>query len=456
MKRTPPTALLACALAFAASPAANKNQPKAKLAPTFTEDIAPIVFRNCTSCHRAGEAGPFALVTYQDVRKRAPLIAAVTKSRYMPPWHAEPGHGDFIGERRLTDEQIAAIAEWVKVGMPEGDAAKLPPLPKFPDGWQLGKPDLILKMSESFELPASGPDIYRNFTLPVNLPEDKWVRGVEFRPSARKVVHHALFFLDNTGESRKHDGEGGKPGYDGGLDGARYAKTGRLGGWAVGGTPHFIAQGLALPMVKGSDFVLQEHFQLTGKAEVEQATIGIYFADKKPEKMLTGVQVPALFGAGAGLDIPAGEKNYVIKDSFTLPVDVEALAVGGHAHYICKDMKTVAILPDGSRQSLFWIKDWDFAWQDQYQYKAPVPLPKGTRLEMEITYDNSADNPHNPSHPPKRVQWGEQSFDEMGSMTLQVVAAQQPDYPKLMAAIQEQRAEAIKKVVRQRNGGWKK
>ncbi|MEO7652178.1 MAG: hypothetical protein ABIZ80_17070, partial [Bryobacteraceae bacterium] len=168
-------------------------------------------------------------------------------------------------------------------------------------------------------------------------------------------------------------------------------------------------------------------------------------ADKKPEKMLTGIQVPALFGVGAGLDIPAGEKTYVIRDSFTVPVDVEALAMGGHAHYICKEMKAVAILPDGTRQSLLWIKDWDFAWQDQYQYKAPVPLPKGTRIETEITYDNSADNPHNPSHPPKRVTWGRQSFDEMGSMTLQVVAADQADYRALMAALQQQRTAAMRK-----------
>ncbi len=443
---------IACVTAVSAP--ANKNQPKAKAGPTFAEDIAPIVFRNCTSCHRAGEAGPFELVTYQDVKKRGPLIAAVTKSCYMPPWHAEPGHGDFTGNRRLSDEQIATLGEWVRNGMPEGDASKLPPRPKYPEGWQLGKPDLTLKMSESFELPASGPDIYRNFTLPVNLPEDKWVKAVEFRPGARKVVHHALFFLDSTGESRRHDGEGGKPGYDGGLDGTRFAKTGRLGGWAVGGTPHFIAQGLALPMPKGSDFVLQAHFHLTGKAENEQSTVGLYFADKKPEKMLTGIQVPALFGAGMGLDIPAGEKAYTIRDSFTLPIDVEALAVGGHAHYICKDMKTVAILPDGTRKSLLWIKDWDFAWQDQYQYKAPVSLPKGTRLEMEITYDNSADNPHNPSNPPKRVRWGEQSFDEMGSMTLQVVAARQEEHPKLMAAIQQQRAEAMKKAFLQR--AWRR
>jgi hypothetical protein len=423
---------------------------KISAAPTFTSQIAPIVFNSCTSCHRPGEAAPFALMSYQDVKKRGALIAAVTKSRYMPPWHATPGYGDFIDVHRLTDDQIATIQQWVASGMPEGDPAKLPALPKFTEGWQLGTPDIVITMPQPFAVPASGPDIYRNFTIPMNVPENKWVRAIEYRPSARKVVHHSLFFVDTMGESRKHDGEDGQPGYNGGLDGTRYAKSGRLGGWAVGANPHLLPAGLAYPLPKGSDFVLQIHFHLTGKAETEQSTIGIYLADKAPERMIAGVQVPAVFGVGAGIDIPAGEKAYTIKDSFTLPVDVEGIAVGGHAHYICKDMQAVATLPDGSTQWLLWIKDWDFSWQDQYQYKKPVQLPKGTRIDVSITYDNSADNPHNPTHPPKRVKWGEQSFDEMGSVTVQVVPARQSDFRELMAALQQKRAEALQSAFRQR------
>jgi hypothetical protein len=418
--------------------------------PTFTAQIAPIIFDNCASCHRPGESAPFALLSYQDVKKRGPLIAAVTASRYMPPWHAAPGYGDFIGEHRLTDQQIATIKQWVDSGMPEGDPAKLPAPPKFTEGWQLGTPDIVLTMTEPFEVPASGPDIYRNFTIPMNTPENKWVKAVEFRPSARKVVHHALFFIDTTGTSRTYDGEGGKPGYNGGLDGTRFAKSGRLGGWAVGGNPHFLPAGLALPLYKGSDFVLQLHFHLTGKAEREQSTVGLYFADKPPSRMIASVQIPAVFGVGASIDIPAGEKAFQIKDSFTLPIDVDGLAVGGHAHYLAKDMQMTATLPDGSKQWLLWIKDWDFSWQDQYQYKNPVPLPKGTRIDVQITYDNSAENPRNPSHPPKRVTWGEQSFDEMGSVTLQVAPARQSEYKILTTALQEKRAEAIRSAFRLR------
>src|SRR5258708_34529587 len=160
---------------------------------TFSETIAPIVYENCVTCHRPGEAAPFALISYDDVKKRGPLIATVTQSRYMPPWHAAHGYGDFADERRLSDAQIAAIGQWVKQGMPQGDPAKMPKLPRFADGWHLGKPDLVLEMPAGFDVPATGPDIYRNFALPTGVTEEKWVRAVEYRPSARKVVHHAIF-----------------------------------------------------------------------------------------------------------------------------------------------------------------------------------------------------------------------------------------------------------------------
>ncbi len=184
--------------------------------PTFAETIAPIVYGNCVTCHRPGEAAPFSLITYEDVAKRGKLIAKVTSSRYMPPWHAAPGFGEFVGERRLTDAQIAQFGAWVAAGMPRGDAARMPPLPAFPtDGWRLGQPDLILEMPVGFELPASGPDVFRNFVLPTGLAEDKWIRGIEFRPGARKVVHHAIFAQVSGGRFKTRDGADGRPGFGG-------------------------------------------------------------------------------------------------------------------------------------------------------------------------------------------------------------------------------------------------
>ncbi len=427
-----------CAASAALLPAAGKA--------TFTETIAPIVYENCVTCHRPGEAAPFSLISYEDVKKRGTLIATVTQSRYMPPWHATHGYGEFADERRLSDAQIAAIGEWVKQGMPQGDPAKSPKLPQFPEGWHLGKPDLILQMPAAYDLPASGPDIYRNFVIPTHLTEDKWVRAVEFHPSARKVVHHVLFAYVSGGSLAQIDGADGQPGF-GGMGSIGVApgrgNSGSLGGWAVGATPVFLPEGLALAMPKGSDFVLQMHFHLTGKPETERSTVGIYFADKAPERRLWAAQAPALFGFGAGIDVPAGEKHYTIEDSLTLPVDVQAYSVGAHAHYVAKEMKATATLPDGSTQPLLWIQDWDFNWQDRYNYKKPVDLPKGTRIDVRLVYDNSADNPRNPSNPPKRVLWGEQSFDEMGSVTVQIVARNKEDEPVLQQFFGKRLREAI-------------
>lgn len=415
---------------------------------TFTETIAPLIYQNCVTCHRPGEAAPFALISYEDVKKRGALIATVTKSRYMPPWHAAHGYGEFADERRLTDAQIAAIGDWVSQGMQQGDVAKMPKLPQFPEGWHLGKPDLVLEMPAGFDLPASGPDIYRNFVIPTHLTEDKWVRAVEFHPSARKVVHHVLYAYTEGGALAKVDGADGRPGFGGmGSIGVTpgSGNSGGLGGWAVGATPIFMPEGLALPLPKGSDFILQMHFHLTGKAETEKSTVGIYFADKAPERKLMGLQLPALFGFGAGIDIPAGDKAYTIEDSFVLPVDVIAYSAGAHAHYVGKEMKATATLPDGTTQPLLWIPDWDFAWQDRYNYKSPVTLPKGTRVHVQLRYDNTADNPRNPSNPPKRVQWGEQSFDEMGSVTLQVVAVHKEEEGVLQQALADRARAALRK-----------
>jgi len=386
---------------------------------TFTETIAPIVYDNCVTCHRPGEAAPFSLISYTDVKNRGQLIASVTQSRYMPPWQATHGFGDFDGERRLTDAQIETIASWVKNGMPEGDKSKMPALPKFTSGWRLGTPDLVLEMPKEFEVPASGPDIFRNFVIPSGTLEDKWVRAVEFRPGARTVVHHALFAYVRSGAYAKIDGADGKPGFRGlapiGANPA-IAPSGPLGGWAVGASPRFLPEGLALPMGKGSDFVIQMHFHPSGKAEREKATVGIYFADKAPERTLRNLMVPGLFGIGSLAEIPAGERNHVIERSTTVPVDVKVYFANPHAHYLAKEFKATATLPDGSTKPLIWIQDWDFNWQDGYNYKQPVILPKGTRIDVRITYDNSATNPRNPSNPPQRVWWGEQSTDEMGTI----------------------------------------
>ncbi|HKX30873.1 MAG TPA: cytochrome c, partial [Blastocatellia bacterium] len=409
--------------------------------------------KNCAACHHSGGGAPFALLSYQDVKKRARQIAYITEEGIMPPWKADHSDYEFRDERRLTAEQIRMIKQWVEGGAPEGNPKETPPPPASSEGWRLGQPDLIVKMSDAYQVPADGPDIYRNFALPLNLTEDKWIRAIEFRPGTRSIVHHSLFFYDSTGNARRQDEADPLPGYSGGMGGlgrgsfsagemrrgrdsqsasaTSAAPVGGLGGWAVGAQARLLPDGLAWPLPKGSDLILSTHFHPSGKPEQELSTVGIYFADRAPTQKFMGIQVPPVFGAFKGIDIPAGAKDYTIKDSFVLPVDVKAFGVSAHAHYLGRQMKLTAQLPGGPTRTLLLISDWDFAWQDQYQFKEFVSLPKGTRLDVTITYDNSADNPRNPSSPPMRVQWGEGSKDEMGSMSLMVVAANSAELPQL-------------------------
>jgi hypothetical protein len=316
-------------------------------------------------------------------------------------------------------------------------------------------------MAEAFEVRATGPDVYRTFVVPLNLDRDVWVRAVDFRPSARMVVHHSLFFLDNTGAARERDEDDPGPGFSGGMGGAAglggrrnrlgalggrgrggqsaveqlATGAGGLGGWALGGRAMELPDGLALFVPKGSDLILSTHFHPSGKVEREQSTVGLYFAAAPPVQAFTGIQLPPIFGVLEGLDIPPGESKYTIGDSFVLPIDVRAFAVGAHAHYLGKDFTLTATFPDGTTRTLLSIPDWDFGWQERYRFKDFVALPKGTRLQATLVYDNSAANRRNPSRPPVRVTWGEESNDEMGSISLQVVAANRGELPQLQQAM---------------------
>ena len=402
MLRTTMTSLVAAGLVSVATHARVAAQETLPKTVTFAEHIAPIIFASCTSCHRDGEPAPFVLKSYRDVSKRGRMIRRVTKSRYMPPWHPEEGWGEFKDSLRLSEKQLDLIDRWVETGMAEGDPKKTPAVPKFPDGWRLGEPDLVVSMTEAYEVPASGPDIYRNFVVPLDLDEDRWVRAVEIRPSARPVLHHTLYFLDSTGAARKLDARSRTPGFSG----MGFRRTGSLGGWAVGATPRFLPVGLARPLAAGSDLILSTHFHPSGKVEHEKTTVGLYFAKEAPSRSFTGFQIPPLYGSLSNIDIPAGESNYVVRDSFTLPIDIDLVSVGAHCHYIGKSMQAVATLPDGSSKKLFRIADWDFNWQGRYQYAEPIRLPAGTRIDAVITWDNSADNPRNPYDPPRRIRWG--------------------------------------------------
>ena len=396
--------------------------------PTFTRDVAPILYQHCAVCHHPGEVAPFPLLTYQDAAKRAKLIATVTASRYMPPWQPEPGYDHFQGERRLPDADIATLRRWAEAGAPQGNPARhpvqLPQAPHFPQGWQLGTPDMTVRMPKPFQIAAAGPDQYMCFDIPLGLTTDKYVRALEFRPEARSVVHHALFLLD-SGHIGRQLGEAypcfGTPGF---------LPSGALGGWTPGTQPARMPNGLQLIMRKGSDLVMQIHYHPTGKPETDQSTLGLYFTDKRPTKWVADIAL-----GSHQIDIPPGERAYKVRDHFTTPVDVEAVGIIPHAHYICKEMDGWAILPDGRKQWLIRIRDWNFDWQEQYRYAVPVKLPADTDLQMEFTYDNSDANPRNPNHPPRRVVWGPSTSDEMAGLHVQVVPEDMDDWHELGQAL---------------------
>ena len=402
---------------------------------TFSEHIAPIVFSNCSSCHRPNEAAPFSLLNYRDVQKRGELIIDVVEDRYMPPWHAQSKDFEFQDHRGLNENEISLMLDWVESGMAEGDPSKLPALPKFTEGWQLGVPDLVVSMEKGYTLYADGPDIYRNFVIPLNLDEDKWIQAIEFRPGKRSVVHHSLFYYDTSGQAREQDAADPIPGYKS-MGGAQREGS-SIGGWAVGGIPKNMPDGLAHFLPKGSDLILSTHFHPSGKKETEVSTIGFYFSNEPPKERFTAIQLPPVFGALSGVNIPAGESNYSKTDSFVLPVDVKAFGISSHAHYLGKRMKMTATLPNNEVKELLLITNWDFSWQEQYRFKDFVYLPAGSRLDGEVVWDNSKDNVNNPNDPPVTVRWGRESSDEMGSVTLQMVAADKSEFGKLNQAIRK-------------------
>ena len=436
---------LAATLASAALPL-SAQPPNAPV--TYSETIAPILYEHCVTCHRPGEIGPFSLISYDDAARRGASLVEATASRYMPPWHAEPGYGEFVGERWLRDEQIELFRAWVEQGMPRGDPARLPALPSFSDGWALGEPDLVLEMPAAFELPAGGHDVYRNFVLPTGLTEDRWVRAVELRAGARAAAHHALFAYVPQGTFAARDGADGQPGFGGSMAVGfvpGQGNSGSLGGWAVGGRAMALPDGLAFLLPADTDFLLQMHFHPTGDPAQERARVGLYFAAAPPGKAIASLDLPALFGFGAGIDVPAGDGNYVVQDAFTLTADVLVHLAWAHAHYLARDMKVAATLPDGSTTPLLWIRNWDFDWQEMYVYKEPVMLPKGARVEATIRYDNSAGNPRNPHDPPQRVRWGLESTDEMGTIGFLMEILSREDEPALREALSGRTQAAIQR-----------
>jgi len=402
--------------------AASAALPASKKTITFNKEVAPLIYQNCSSCHRPGEAAPFSLLTYEDVRRHAEQIVAVTKSRYMPPWLPETGYGEFSGERRLTDDQLRVLAEWVEQGCQQGDPRDLTPAPHFTEGWQLGPPDLIVQIPKPYQLAASGPDVFRNFILPVEVTATKYVRAIELRPGNKRIVHHANLLIDRRRSMRKYDGEDGEPGFPGILATTEsrsdiFDPDSHFLFWKPGTVVEAEPDDMSWQLDPGTDLILNIHLRPSGKEETLQPRVGFYFTSQAPVRHPMLLQ---LENDGA-IDIKPEVRDFVVEDHVTLPEGAEILAIYPHAHYLGKQIEAWATRPDGSRVWLLKIKDWDINWQAVYHYRSPVVLPKGTILAMRILYDNSESNPRNWNRPPKRVRTGPRSEDEMGHVWLQVL-----------------------------------
>jgi Flp pilus assembly protein TadD/mono/diheme cytochrome c family protein len=407
------------------TPQASESVPSHR-SPTWSRDVAPVLYKNCAKCHHPGGAGPFSLLTYADARRWGPQVLTVTQSRFMPPWLPEPGYGDLADVRRLSDEERALIKQWVSAKMPEGDPSVAPATPHFDETWLMGKPDLVLKIARPYSLKAGGSDLFRNFILPYPLQQTHYIRAMEIRPGTPQVVHHANLTIDrNASMRRQHpaDWQGGIPGMELVVDaGNSFDPDSHFLFWKPD-TPALVEpEGMSWRLDPGNDLILNIHLKPSGRPETVDAEVGLYFAPDPPSKrpMLMALE------RDDALNIPPGDPHFVVEDSLTLPVDIQVFGVYPHAHYLGHDMEGWAILPDGEKKWMIWIRNWDIDRQAVYRYKTPVLLPKGTVLHMQYTYDNSASNEHNPHSPPVRVQAGNRSEDEMAHLWFQVLPVNVP------------------------------
>jgi Flp pilus assembly protein TadD len=406
----------------------------------FYKDIAPIVYKQCAPCHRPGESGPFSLLTYSDVKSHARQIAEVTRRRFMPPWLPDQRHGEFVEQRSLTEEQIQLIQQWVAQGAAAGTPSDGPAKPKPLPAWKLGMPDLVLHVKRPFSLAADSSEVFWNFVIPVPLTRERWVRAVDIRPGNSRVIHHASLIVDRSASGRRREKSPGAgfPGMDLMVEETTFDPDGTFLAWKPGNVPTPEPEGMSWRATPGMDLIFNVHMKPTGKQEIVDPEIGLYFTDHSQTKFPMLVELER----DASIDIPPNEKDYVVADDFRVPMVVQVLALYPHAHYLGKLLEGFATLPDGSRKELIRISDWDLNWQGVYHLNQPVTLPQGTVISMRFHYDNSEGNIRNPNHPPKRVKGGSGANDEMGNLWLQVLPVEPGDHRAvLQEALMRQRLE---------------
>jgi hypothetical protein len=400
--------------------------PAAAAAPTFSADVAPIMYAKCVTCHRPGEVAPMSLITYKDVRPWASSIREKVVSRVMPPWHADRQYGTFRNEQSLTQAEIDTIVTWVNAGAPEGSPSRMPALPKFPEGWQIGTPDVVFEMPTAYQVPAKGEIPYQYFEVPTNFAEDRWMQAGEVRAGDRAHVHHIIVYVKEPTPTPRPSVMSNRiitsaapiaaaatpaprPAAPRAAETAPVQRTGdqMLVNWAVGEDAPVFLPGMAKRIPKGSTLVFQVHYTTNGTPGTDRSRIGLIFAKEPPQREIrTGMILNPLFA------IPPGAANHRIEAEGTFSEDVNVWSMHPHMHLRGKDMTYTAIYADGRSEIVLRVPKFDFGWQTDYWLAKPLRLPKGSKLNVAAHYDNSAANRHNPD-PTATVRWGDQTWEEM-------------------------------------------
>jgi hypothetical protein len=381
---------------------------EASSAPTFTKDVAPILYKNCASCHRTGEIAPMSLLNYEQARPWAKSIREKVALGQMPPWHAAQPRGTFSNDRRLTEPEKNTLIRWADAGAPQGDLKDLPPQPRFTEGWEIGTPDVVISMTKPFNVTASGTIAYQYFTIPTNFTEDKWVQAIEVRPGTRSVVHHVLVFVREKPSNAAFMPVVPKmpPPKDPNDSPTQFPGT-LIATTAPGTNAIIFEPSQAIRVPAGAQLLFQVHYTANGKEAMDQSSVGMIFAKQAPQQELYNSAFVNVL-----LRLPPGADNQAVDSAIEFTQDSHITALFPHTHLRGKSWEYRLIYPDGRSEIVLAVPKYDFNWQTYYLFTTPLAVPKGSRLEATAHYDNSVNNPSNPD-PKAEVHWGDQTWEEM-------------------------------------------
>jgi hypothetical protein len=411
--------------------------------PVFTKDVAPILQRNCQLCHRPGEAGPFPLLTYEQVRPMAKAIRTAVLTRKMPPWFADPHYGKFSNDRSMPQKDIDTLVKWVDGGAPQGNPKDMPKPRQFADGWAIAKPDAVIELPTAFPIPAKGVVEYQYILIPSPFKTDKWVQAAEARPTDREHTHHIIAFIREPGSKWLKDAKPGIPFVpdkaveEKDADGSELPSD-FLVGYAPGQPPEQFTPGQAKLIRAGSDIIMQVHYTANGKASSDRSRVGLVFAKEPPAKRVFTVSA-----TNGKFKIPPGDPNHKVDAEFEMGSTVTLYGLHPHMHGRGKDFEYRVRFPNGDKRTLLRVPNFRATWQLWYDLTEPIVLPKGTVIECTAHFDNSANNPLN-LDPSKEVGWGDQAWDEMMVGFLNVVFDAKMPLRELFPPAKKPRAEVAR------------